>query len=636
MILLLALAVTAALYWPGLPGPFIFDDAWNLEPVRLWLIGQGSFADMLFPQPSLVFSRPVAMASFALTSWAFGDSTFSFKLGNLIVHLACGVLGWLVLVRAMKRDDRLGPDAELLAALVAALWLLHPLHVSTVLYAVQRMAQLATLFTLAAVWVYLVARQQLIDGRNRQARLNLFVGFPVLLLLGVLSKQNAAVAPALCLVLELACFGAGTRPGRSLKVFFSLFLLLPMLAVAALLTFAPGKLLATYAEWDFTLWERLLTQPRVLLDYIGMLLFPRGPMMGLYTDDFVVSHGLFSPPSTLPALLALTGISIAAIALRKRAPGVFGGWFFFLVAHSIESGFLPLEMYYEHRNYLPSLGLLWAVFGLVALVPGFRTNVLSPRRLGLLAAGGVLLVLCAATLGRVLVWRDLGTIAQLGVQAHPDSMRARFDVASWAMKSGDHQTARDAFGHLATGGVPRNRQLGYLALLTVNCMRGVDEGNLGLLEHATAEKLPVVTTFEAQAFLLLSTATREKPCAGVPHRAVATALQRIVDAAATQPESATPKSFARYAVSEIHARDGQWDAAQVQSKLAWDGGRDKKVGAFLARVYLHNDHLQSARNLLVELDGMIKPYDKQGQAELSDIRRSLAEKSNPPASPPSP
>ncbi|MEJ7808412.1 MAG: hypothetical protein WKG03_21130 [Telluria sp.] len=633
IILLLALILTLALYWAGLSGPFIFDDAWNLEPVRLWQRGQASFLEVLFPQPSFVFSRPVAMASFALTTWLLGDTTFSFKLGNLIIHLACGVLGWLVLRRALKRELRLAPHAELIAALVAAFWLLHPLHVSTVLYAVQRMAQLSTLFALAAVWIYLVARQQLIDGKTRQAWLNLFIGFPALLVLGVLSKQNAAVAPALCLVLELAYFTARSRPGRSITLFFSVFLVLPMLGVAGLLAFAPEKLVATYAEWDFTLWERLLTQPRVLMDYIGMLLFPRGPAMGLYTDDFAVSVGLLSPPSTLLAMLGIAGISVAAIALRKRAPSVFAGWFFFLVAHAVESSFLPLEMYYEHRNYLPSLGLLWAVFGAIALIPEFRTNVLSPRRLGLLGATGFLLIMCVATLGRVLVWQDMGTIATLGVEAHPDSLRARFDLASWAMKNGDHKTAQSAMRHLATSDDPRHRQLGRLGMVTVNCMRGVDEGNLKLLQQAAAEHLPIMTTFEAQAFLLMSTVTKEKSCAGLPRSVVVAYLKQILDAASAQPETAAPKWFGRYALSEIYARDSQWRPAQVQAEIAWKGGRDPRVGALLARIYIQNGQLGSAQGVLVELDRIVKPYDKLGQEALSDIKRSLAEKSAAAVSP---
>lgn len=625
MLLLLVLVATAALYWSGLSGPFIFDDPWNLEPVRLWQAGQASLREVVFPQPSIVFSRPVAMGSFALTTWLFGDTSFSFKLGNLIVHLGCGALGWMILRRVLARDARLAPHAELLAALAAAIWLLHPLHVSTVLYAVQRMAQLSTFFTLAAVLCYLTARQQLIEGRAKAARIRLFIAFPMVLLLGLLSKQNAAVAPAICLVLELAYFVGSAPRNRTVLSFFGLFLALPLLAVATLLVVAPEKLMATYAEWDFGPWERLLTQSRALIDYIGMLLFPRGPLMGLYTDDFAVSHGLLSPPSTLFSLLGLLAISIAAIALRKRAPSLFAGWFFFLVAHSVESSFLPLEMYYEHRNYLPALGLFLAVFGLIPLLPPIRTNVLSPKALGLTAATGFILLLCVATLGRVLIWQDMGTIAQLGLKNHPDSQRARFDVAAWALQRGDYDTALESMHYLAASEDPRHRQMGNLSIVVVNCMRGTGQGNVENLELAAAADLPRLTTFEAQAFGRLAGATKEKGCGNLERSTIASYLKQILDAATTQPETASPKWFARYALAEIYARDGQWEAAQTQAELAWVGGRDKKVGIFAANLYVQNRQLKAASTLFAELEQAIKPYDKMGQAALEKLRIRLVE-----------
>lgn len=624
-ILPLASLLVVALYWTGLSGPFILDDPWNLEPVRLWQAGQASLLEVIFPQPSFVFSRPVAMGSFALTTWLFGADSFSFKLGNLIIHLLCGWLGWAVLRRVLARDARLAPHAELLAALAAAFWLLHPLQVSTVLYAVQRMAQLSTLFTLAAVWFYLVARQQLIDGHRRAAWLNLFLGFPAMLALGILSKQNAAVAPAVCLVLELAYFNRSTRTGRSVGAFFGLFLALPLLGVVALLAIAPDKLLGTYSEWDFTLWERLLTQPRALIDYLGMLLFPRGPLMGLYTDDFAVSHSLLSPPSTLLALLALTAISFASIALRKRAPSLFAGWFFFLVAHSVESGFLPLEMYYEHRNYLPSLGLFLAVLGLLALVPKFETNVFSPRKLALLAASGFALVLCVGALGRVLVWQDMGNIVQLGIKAHPESLRARFDLAAWALQRQDYETAQASMRHLAASGNPRFRQLGNLSMATVDCMRGMDKQSIQFLQRAATENLPRLTTYEAQAFRRLSGVMRTSGCGHLSVQTAAGYLMQILASAVEQPEESQPKWFSRSVVAEMYAHIGDWKPAQKQAELAWEASRhDARVGALLASIYIKAGNLTAAHAVIREIERTINPHEKGGQSTLQMLHKLLA------------
>jgi len=625
VVLLLALLATAAVYWTGLHGPFLLDDPGNLEIIRLWLTGKVWLTEAILPQPSLIYSRPVAMASFVLNALVFGDSGFGFKLGNLLVHLVCGLVGYAMLRRALWLDARLAPHASLLAALIAAIWLLHPLQVSTVLYAVQRMAQLSALFTLAAVWVFLVARQQLAAGRTRAAQFNLFVSFPALVMLGVLSKQNAAVAPAICLALELVYFDKNTRPGATARNFFTVFLALPALAVAGILLLAPRSLLATYDEWDFTLAERLLTQSRALVDYMGMLLLPRGPQMGLYTDDFAVSHGLFSPPSTLWCILVLAGISVLAVVLRKRAPSVFAGWFFFLVAHFVESGFLPLELYYEHRNYLPAFGLFLAVAGLLALVPAFKTNMLAPRKLGLLAVGGLALVFALATHGRALVWRDIGTIAQLGAATHPESMRAQFDVSYWAVWRKDYPTAIAAMNRLMASENPRNRQMGQLSLVAINCTRGENADSPALLRQAASANLPRLTVYESQAFGRMQIISDTQDCSPLTRGEIIDAFQQIVDSAASQPESASPKYAARYYLANLYASNGQWQDARKNIELAWHGGRDLKTGAFLAKVCLHEGDLECMQQAISEVEKIVRPYEKSGMAELADLKQLLAE-----------
>src|SRR5262249_37581770 len=137
----------------------MFDDLPNLNPVESWLAGQMSWQSVMLDNQSGMLGRPVSMASFLLSAELWGHNPFSYKLGNLIVHLACGLLGWQVVRRLLALDPRLAARADLLATVVAGLWLLHPINVSTVLYSVQRMAQLSTLFVLASLWAYLAARR---------------------------------------------------------------------------------------------------------------------------------------------------------------------------------------------------------------------------------------------------------------------------------------------------------------------------------------------------------------------------------------------------------------------------------------------------------------------------------------------
>jgi len=627
LLVIAALGVTTALYWLGLNGPFLLDDGAALGPVGAWYRDQTSWYDAVFGNASLLFARPVAMASFLLTTWLGGPESFSFKLGNLAVHLMCGLLVWRIGRHAFSLDQRLARHGELLAALLTAFWLLHPLHVSTVLYAVQRMAQLSTLFTLAAVLVYLHARRKLDGGSTRRALIQLFIAFPLMVIAGLLSKQNAAVAPLLCLAFEIGYFHDWRSRRGTLAGFYGVFLLIPGALACLVMALYPQKVLSGYSGWDFTLGERLLTQPRALMDYTGMLLFPRGPRMGLYTDDFAISTGLTSPSTTWMAIMALIGISVAAYALRKRAPTVFVGWFFFLGAHVVESTFLPIEMYYEHRNYLPSVGLLMALLGAIALIPStLQFNVLTPRKLALGAAMGFALVLTVATLGRVLVWQSMDGILVQALRFHPDSLRANFDAADLAAARGDSVTHDALMQHLLKSNDVRNRQMARYELVAAHCRSGAG-GNRMLMEAALNEGLPRITVLDTFAFKRLSAASREGRCGDLDRNAIADHLRQIVDLAAQQPESTPAKWTARYLLAEMYGSTGNWQQASEQAGLAWRGGQSEKAGVFLARAYTNVNRLDEAREMVRLMEARIPAHDWRGQAALTSLRELIAERS---------
>ena len=627
-----AFVLTAAVYWLGLKGPFLFDDGYALAPISEWYRGERIWQEV-FGDGSLLLARPLAMLSFMLTTWLGGPDSFSFKLGNLVVHLLCGLLVWRIGRQAFSLDQRLARHSELLAALLTVFWLLHPLHVSTVLYSVQRMAQLSTLFTLAAVLLYLGARRDLDAGTTRAAWAKLFVALPLMVFAGLMSKQNAAVAPLLCLACELGYFRGWRTQRGTLSVFYGLFLLLPAVGACLVLALYPQKVLGGYAEWDFTLGQRLLTQPRALMDYVGMLLFPRGPRMGLYTDDFAISSSLTSPATTWMAIVALIGISVGAIALRKRAPSLFVGWFFFLGAHVVESTFLPIEMYYEHRNYLPSVGLLIGLLGCVALVPANPPfNVLTPKQIGTLAATGFALVLTVATFGRVLVWQSLDGILVQALRFHPNSLRANFDAADVASARGDYGTHEVLIRRLMESQDPRSRQMARFELVAGNCRKGAGDNRL-VLEDAVVEakRLQRITVFDTYAVTRLSKASRKPTCGDVDRAAIAGYLREVVDAAAAQPESATPKWFFRNLLSQMYASVGQWPEAAHQAELAWKASGDKKIGVFLARAYVHSGQLEDAREVLAIAETQIRPDDVQGQSAVAAVRKLIDERSPEPS-----
>ncbi|WP_052756369.1 ArnT family glycosyltransferase [Lysobacter capsici] len=624
LVLLAAMALAVFAYWAGLSGPFIFDDLPNLSPVESWLKGEISWQSVMFGNQSGMMGRPLSMASFLLSAELGGHTPFAYKFGNLIVHLLCGFIGWQVVRRLLAEDPRLAARADLLASVVVALWLLHPINASTVLYSVQRMAQLSTLFVLLSLWTYLIARRQLIEGKLAAALPSLFVLFPVFMLAGLMSKENAAVAPALCLVIELAYFLARAEHKRIRQAFFAAFLVLPLLAAVGAFLFAPSKLLVSYSERDFTLIERLMTQPRVLMDYIFTILIPRTPLMGLYTDDFVPSRGLFAPVTTAISILALLVISALAVKLRKRAPSFFAGWFFFLVAHGIESSIIPLELYFEHRNYLPALGLILAVVGLVALLPQeLPLNIFTPKQLGTLIVGGFALSFLFATAGRANVWAAPDTMLEQGLKHHPGSMRAQLERATMALQQhANPQGAYDAFADLLSGSNPRYRVVGRISWVTLDCMTGKTVTSTDL-QRAVSQAQPSLSMAEVPALRLLTRFSRERGCGQLTDSMIADGIVTMLDRASNQPDQSRAKWLTRFLAAETLLRAGRSEDAQKQAELAWKASGDLPAGVLLSQIYASRKMKAEAQQLVGMLEKRIKPYDKQGLAELAKTRTLL-------------
>ncbi|MBB5208975.1 hypothetical protein [Chiayiivirga flava] len=592
-----AFIVAALIYSAGLPGPFLFDDAVNLQPIKLWLDGEASWFAVVSGNESGALGRPVAMATFTLSALAGGVDPFAYKTGNLLIHLLTATAIWLLLRIALQNDSQLSRHAAGLAALLTAIWVLHPLHVSTVLYVVQRMAQLSSLFVLLGLCAYLRGRALLAHSEKEHARWWLFLFFPLMWGLGMLSKENAAVASSLCLVFEAAYF-SGHRP-KEVKIFFILFLALPLAAGLLMFAWSPRTFLGGYEFRDFTLYERLLSQGRALVEYIGMTAVPRGRLMGVYTDDFAISKGLLSPPGTVWCWMGIATTSWIAVAVRKHLPGFFAGWFFFVVAHGVESTVLPLELYYEHRNYLPSVGLLLAaasVFAwLIKRARVSRTRAILVASLSIAYFAG----LATTTLSQAFVWTSKRSIVQQAYENRPQSLRARQERALWALSAYRAPEALEIFANIANSERPRERLLGSLDQFSVQCVlgTGADARLLSTVRQHAPERLTVA---EAQSAMMLYDMSDAGRCR-VPDEDLAATIDSLVGAAANQDNRAPPKNDMLFLASKFHARAGQWDAAAPLAVASYRSIPRLPVGQAAVRYLERSGQIEAAQALRKEM-----------------------------------
>ncbi len=408
-------ALAFTIYSKGFGGPFVLDDIHNINPLlkyRLSLIdiqrAIESHTSGLHP-----WIRSLSVTSFIATIQIHGESSWGFKLDNTIIHLLVGGLIFLF-TKKLGEIGKLNDQVQgyLFPLLATVIWLLHPLHVSTVLYSVQRIAQFSTLFTIAALCAYTYGRVSV--GKSKSVLL--FIIFPFMVMLGLLSKENTVLIFLFVLLTE-ALISRNKMFGRGNKdnIFLTIFCYLPL--VAGIIVFINiGPKILDYSARDFTLQDRLLTQIYFVGLYLKQLLLPQLSKMGLHFDDIQN----FSRLSYQLLAILIMHITLVIYGLWGTYKGKLYayGILFFYIGHLLESTIIPLEMAFEHRNYLPSVGIFIAITSLLA-----KANI----SLGLKVFFSAIVIAILSTLLslRVGFWANEHQWQQTNVSFHPKSVRAR-------------------------------------------------------------------------------------------------------------------------------------------------------------------------------------------------------------------
>lgn len=371
------LVVLLAIYSNSFRGEWHFDDYANI--VENPNIRMSSFSCTELKQCAAgiyhhKLYRPLSYLSFGLNYRLDGLNVLGFHVLNFIIHYLSAVFLFLLLFNTMKLPrlkDEYGQIAYPAALLATFLWAVHPVWVTSVSYIVQRMTSMAAMFYILSLYLYLKAR----TAEKTSSSLALFIGCALAGLASLLTKENAVMLPASILLFDLILL-RGATPDHLRKSAQVLILPLLIIGVAGFLyTGGFANAFKGYAVRDFTLIERLLTEPRVLFFYLSLLFYPIGSRLTLlYEID--VSRSLVDPWTTLPSLLGVLLVIAFAVYLVRRRPLISFAILFFFLNHLVESSVLPLELVYEHRNYLPAAFL----FVLVAQFIVFVIDYFSYRR----------------------------------------------------------------------------------------------------------------------------------------------------------------------------------------------------------------------------------------------------------------
>ncbi len=423
-------------YSPGWYGPFVFDDQLNIlenPNVPIHELNEREIIRSTLSNESGPLKRIIPALSFGLNYYfAGGFESAHFKLTNIAIHcLNSGLVFWLLTLLwpsisnvGWAKQSRLSNPRVAFAVSGTLIWALHAFLLTSVLYVVQRMTSMAALFMLMGTCLYVVGRLSIIKQPIKGLWL-MCLGLIAGTVLGTACKENAVLLPVYLGALELTLLSrlpATERSRKAVRWFFVIFLGLPILAGLFYWYQHPTFITGGYGGRPFTFLERVLTEPRVLWFYLGMIIVPNIQTMGLFHDDFPLSSDLFSIWTTLPSIVGIIVLLILSVYWRKRFPVFAFAVLWFLVGHSLESTVFPLEIIHEHRNYLPALGPLLALTYLLLFA--------LPTKMPLLIRTGLMgtLVFCLGlgTFNRAQYWSSESSLIESLATNHPDSPSSQY------------------------------------------------------------------------------------------------------------------------------------------------------------------------------------------------------------------
>src|SRR6266496_70419 len=404
-----------ATFWPVLRSGFIIldDDAYvsSNASVRNGLTWAG--VRWAFTTGHEANWHPLTWLSHMADVSLFGLNPAGHHATSLVLHVVNTLLLFVVF-RGLTKDS-------LRSAWVAALFAVHPAHVESVAWVAERKDVLSTAFWLATMWAY--------GSWVRKRRAGRYVVVLLFFAAGLMAKPMLVSLPLVLLLLDdwpLRRFGEGKEgwtPATLILEKAPLFLLAAASSIATLLVQRAGGAVGTLEK--FPLRARAGNALVAYVRYLKMLFWPVD-LAVLYPHPGTSLSG----GEVLLAAILLTALSAAVFALRRRAPYLFVGWFWFVVTllpviGLIQVGFQALA---DRYTYVPFIGLFVALaWGVPALASRWR-----PAKWALPAAAvfGVLALALQAA-AQVGLWKNSETLYLHAIAVTKANTVARNNLADY-------------------------------------------------------------------------------------------------------------------------------------------------------------------------------------------------------------
>ena len=441
--------------------------------------------------------RPLAVLSYTVDHAVWGANATAFHAMNVALHAATCVLLFVLAMRLFGNGFA--------AFAVGSIFAVHPIHVEAVTGIVGRAEVLATLFFLAAFLVLRLpgtprhpeAPAPRVESWGRAA------GGGALYLLALFSKESATTLPAVLALDDWLRRRASSRDPS---------ILAPVIIRYGALAVALGIYLAFRAQavtGGSQMWPgfvgvsdgaRILTASRVLLEYVGLFVFPKTLLADYWKQDVPIATSVLDP-LVLMSIVAWVAIATVAFRLRQRDPALVLSiaWFFITIAPVSNIPF-PIGVGKAERIlYLPSIGLcLVAAWALQRAKERLQRPALAR-----VALAAIVFALAGRTAVRNNDWRDNFTLATATLAVSPASPLMNDLAAGELFRRGDSRRAVELL-RVAV------REAPDMALLRSHL--GAAYHSQGLVDEAIAEYREAIRTnpTDASAYNNLGVAYRDK------------------------------------------------------------------------------------------------------------------------------
>lgn len=427
--------VAIASYSNTISSGFVYDDAVSVvrQPVVHYLSDMKSIWNL---RPS----RFISTLTFALNFQFSGLNATPYHMTNTAIHIFAGWTVYFLLQQFVTYyvKKNIQPSFLLLPLFGALLFISHPIQTESVAFITQRVSSLAGLFYLLTLLFFLKATEVSFRIHKTYVVLSLLCTT-----IALLTKENTYTIP-LSILLLTYFFKRKFLPLIPIYFLLSFFLFcisylrLPgIFSTGIFLTGSSRYSLPTFTmakQNSITSLEYGATQPRVILTYLRLIFLPVGQTIDY---DYPISKSFFEK-STIISIFFLSILFVLAVFIRKKAPPVSFGILFFLLTLTIESSIIPIDdVIFEHRLYLPIVGIIisvsFLIFSLyVSVIKTYVKNLPSLKKRFTkefyLLLTLLILVLSIETFQRNRVWKNEYTLWSDAVIKSPRKARVHFNL----------------------------------------------------------------------------------------------------------------------------------------------------------------------------------------------------------------